>query len=118
MTKSVKPRSKRKEYEILTPCSLVLKHKVIAESAENALKTLRARVRAYNGSNEPYAHGAKLCFSSWPDPGEKGESWMIRGGNLPNDPTGKTCHSWDAEKITTKELSKGMTESMFFRDKD
>ncbi|MDD3181185.1 MAG: hypothetical protein PHD48_00020 [Alphaproteobacteria bacterium] len=117
MTVSAKPKTKRKEYEILITQSNVYKHKVVAESAENALKTLRTRVRACNGTKQTPPE-AILVFSSWPDPSEDGETWMIRGGDLPKDPTEKTCHAWDAQKVSLKNLPDGVTDSMLFGDTD
>jgi len=116
MTASAKPKTKRKEYEILITQSNVYRHKVVAESAENALKTLRTRVKACNGSKQ-IPPELILVFSSWPDPSEDGETWMIRGGDLPKDPTEKTCHAWDTQKLRTKKLPKGMTEALLFGDK-
>jgi len=110
-------QTKRKqvsEYDIVSMRAQAIGFRIKAESPENALKRLQARNKTHLTPDVP--ENARVITSTWPDPSEHGEAWLIRGGDLPQDPTGKTVLTWDGQKIARQELPEGFTEALLFGD--
>lgn len=107
-------RNKRSTNKIMAARIQFFEFDVEAEKPENALNRLRARNRADLSPDMP--ENARLITSTWVDPSEEGAAWIFRNETFPNDPTGRTVHTWDGKSIARQHLPEGITESVLFRD--
>jgi hypothetical protein len=100
-----KPSAKLKKYRLIPMRELTYAFEIAAHSPEGASKRLQERLKRDAGFGESYKEpgDATLFGHSWFPPDEVG--YIISGGDLPEDPTGKTCHVWDGKKITRKKIS-------------
>jgi hypothetical protein len=75
-----------------------------AKSPEGASKRLQERLKRDAGYENSYKEpdDATLFGHSWFPPDEM--EFIISGGDLPVDPTEKTCHVWNGEKIVRKKI--------------
>lgn len=94
--------AKKQAYRIVAGRQQYFEFEVVATSPENACKRLYERLRRNNALEAP--DDRKNWTSAWLDPSDKGDAWLIAGGELPQDPTAKTSLYWDGKEIKRGKL--------------
>ena len=93
------------KYRLAPMRGLTYEFELTSKSPEGAGKRLQERLKRDAGfGDETYKepNDAVLSAHSWFPPDEM--EFIISGGDLPVDPTGKTCHVWNGEKIVRKKI--------------
>jgi hypothetical protein len=103
MTK--KSPAKMHKYRLAPMRGLTYEFEMTSKSPEAAGKRLQERLKRDAGLKKSYKEpdDAVLLGHSWFPPDEV--EFIISGGNLPEDPTGKTCHVWNGKDIVRKKIS-------------
>jgi len=93
---------KKSRYEIMALRAQVYCFAIDATSPEAACKSLWRRQRYNYDPGTP--DDARLVCSTWCDPQDEGEGWLVAGGPLPLDPTGATAHGWNGKEVVRVKL--------------
>ena len=106
MTSSNTSKGKRSAYRIVPMRGVTYVFDIKSQSPEKACERLHERLKRDAGLAETYKepHDAAVFGHSWFPPEEVG--YLISGGDLPEDPTGKTCHVWNGTKIVRMKISR------------
>jgi len=101
-----KTSAKMHKYQLLPMRGLTYSFDITSKSPEGAGKRLQERLKRDAGFADSYKepNDAALFGHAWAPPDEM--EYIISGGDLPVDPTGKTCHVWNGEKIVRRKIVK------------
>lgn len=92
------------KYPLASMRELTYEFELTSKSPEGAGKRLQERLKRDAGFNETYQEPADAAVlgHSWLPPDER--EYIISDGDLPEDPTGKTCHVWNGKEIVRKKI--------------
>ncbi len=103
-----KPSAKLAKYRLKPLRGLTYAFEITSKSPEGAGTRLQERLKRNAGYADSYKEpdDAVVVGHSWFPPDEVG--YIITGGDLPEDPTGKTCHVWNGKEIARVEVPEHM----------
>ncbi len=91
------PARKPEKYRIVAARTQSFEFEVTARSPEAACRVLQSRLRHDDDFVAPA--GARPSMSGWNLPTDKGDAWLIDGGDLLSELPDGTFWAWDGHEI-------------------